>query len=114
MSFNFENLLISTGFSTGVENSSWVSQLPRKVGESTTTAGGRTTRRIDTTFDGTLRSVFLHRVNHPSRESVNHEAHVSTQSPPPSQNPRISCPHGDQERPHRPQAPPRQGPEASD
>ncbi len=56
--------------------------------------------------------VFLQGEHPPGRES--HEAYVSTESPPPSSHPRISRADAHQERPHRAQAPSRQGPEAPD
>ena len=40
--------------------------------------------------------------------------YVSAKSPAPGAHPRLSGPHGDEERPARPQAPPRQGAEAAD
>src|SRR6188768_2536808 len=56
--------------------------------------------------------MFLQRVNAPGRES--NEAHVSTESPPPRADPWFPRPDAHQERSHRAQAAPRQGPQAPD
>jgi uncharacterized protein len=46
----------------------------------------------------------------PAREP--NEAYVSAESPPPQADPWFPCSYGHQERPHRPEAPARQGPQA--
>ena len=84
-----------------------------KAGEFTTRPAERKQPgRIDTSFARWLRSMFLQRVSRPNRES--NETHVSTESPPPQSNARVPGAHEHEERPHRPQAAPRQGPQASD
>jgi hypothetical protein len=128
--------MISTDFSTGVENSPGRRCRQRKAGESTTacryrqtirgtagkcsSAGSRTRRpahgRCALALTGRpvdrYDSSFSRAERFPGRES--HEAHVSAQHPPPQPDPRFPCPHGVKERPSRPEASARQGAQAAD
>jgi len=99
--------LISTVFSTVVENS-WEFWSPSRGRESTTAMETRSTltRFSAVRYD----ACFPQFVLTPIRES--HEAHVSTQSPPSSPDPRVSGQDAHEERPHRFEAPAPEGPEA--
>ena len=69
---------------------------------------------IDTVFTGSLGSWFRRGRPGAIRGVQQHETHLSAQSPSTSPDSRISCPDEYKKRPHRSQAPSREGPQASD